>query len=171
MKKIVFFLCLAVLIGGLLDSCGGLRPSSMNTINDIEIAQRRNDQQTKKTKDSLARADEKTDVDTRKQLFKTITGGDRNAAANNLVLGLVINRYDARQVKFLVKSGKITVASYIIDGSKPPLPKKLPLGNYKVEQWEYTVKGLFLETSWDITVTNEPLESYNGIDYHFVISN
>lgn len=171
MRKLVFLACLAVVIAGLLSSCGSLRPSSINTRDDNAL-------ETETEYDKLGVRSTTLDVDNKaldntikEQSFNLESGGYANSNATGWKEGIVKNRYDGRQVRFDVVRGKSLVSSYILQGGQAAIIDRLPIGKYKVNYYEYTVKGEYLENSTNLDVTNKANRSYQGQKYFWVITN
>jgi len=169
MKKLVFFLSLAVLFG-LISSCGSLRKSSMDQKDDIEIEHRKLNLESH----DLSIQDKKLNLDVKAQSYQNEAGGYAQTNNGLWKSGLIINRYLQRKVTYtIIRDGEKPEdgISYDVDGSHSATVANLMIGQYTVIIYEYTVKGIYEVERRRLNVTNKANKYNNGVPYYFIISN
>ena len=170
MKKFIWLACLAVLLASLITSCGSLRISSINARDDsaLEAEVEHNDLGVRSRRADVEKKEFFNEVD--RQVFASNTSTNSSTDTDGWAKILVVNRNQNRQVTYLVKVGDRVFRRYTLK-SLTQLTRYLPIGRYRVELVEYTVKKISVEDSWDLDVTNELVESGSYGDFNAIITN
>lgn len=175
MKKFIWLACLAVLLASLITSCGSLRISSINARDDSAL-------ETEVEYNTLSQQSYGVDVDSKKldyeikkQSYDIQTKAyNTDAPTAGIVQGLLVNRYNQRQVRWVIlrsPNDPITAVDEVL-GPETKTVANAPIGDYIVQYYEYEVMaGETLKFTKRLHIGNQQNKGYLGAKYFFVLTN
>lgn len=167
MKQFIWLACLMVLITGLLNSCGSIRPGSINHRDSVRIDAEDNYFQQGARSRTLSVDNQNLDYDHKKQSYKVLDETYGQPTPNGgMVGGIAINDWSQHKIRFFIPND-------ILDETVGPgqtIGIDLPIGDYTLTCYDMSsIKDVVVLSEKRLSVTNRKNKGYLGTKYYFVL--